>query len=405
MKLTPSVLAVLATMTGAQSFTAASLFVIPAIAPEIANDLGVSTTLVGLQVSIVYFGAMTASIIAGGFSTRWGPTRTLQISLALGALGLGLATTQFISAIAIGSVLIGWGYGLAGPPAGQILEAVASEHNRKFLFSIKQTSVPLGGVLAGLFGPSLSLFLGWQWTLIAFGIASLVVGALIQPYAAQHDQDRNFKYPLMTTPLSDIALVLRGVKLRWITLSGFFFAATQFTLTTYLVSLLVQDLGFGLVAAGFCLSIFQISAVLGRIILGIIADRLQSGIGLLFITYLIGTCLVTLLVFMSDKWPVPLIYLCLIFLGATGAGWNGMFVGEIVALAPRQTTARAIGGAFVFIFAGALVGPSLFVAAYSQIGIYTHTISIIAFSAAIGCMCCFMAVHADLVSTEKSVLK
>ena len=48
-------LAVLGLATAVHALSAASLFVIPAIAPDMAKALGASTELVGIQVAIVYF--------------------------------------------------------------------------------------------------------------------------------------------------------------------------------------------------------------------------------------------------------------------------------------------------------------------------------------------------------------
>ncbi|MEK9595389.1 MAG: hypothetical protein VW057_05460, partial [Rhodospirillaceae bacterium] len=56
---------------------------LPSIAPKVADDLGITASLIGYQVLIVYLGAMTTSLMAGGFVSRWGPWRTCQLSLVM----------------------------------------------------------------------------------------------------------------------------------------------------------------------------------------------------------------------------------------------------------------------------------------------------------------------------------
>lgn len=382
---------VLAATTGMQTLAANSLFVMPAIAPAIAADLALPAALIGYQVSIVYLGAMIMSVMAGSLSAIWGPVRTAQAGLLLGVAGLLLATVPHLAAFAVAALLIGMGYGLINPPSVNMLEKVSSPGNRGMLFSIKQTAVPLGGIIAGLVGPPVALLYGWQAALLVCAAMSLVMIAMVQPFARRFDNDRDRALRLRDSPFRDIGLVWRERVLRWITLSAFFFAAVQFTLTTYLVTLLVEDVRLGLVAAGLALSVFQLSAVAGRLAWGALADLTRSGLQVLLVAYLLALASILPLIFMTKQWSMALIYLCLGVLGAAGAGWNGVFVGEIVHLAPPESSGRAIGGAFAFTFAGALVGPSAFAITHHWLGLYTHTMVLLAAFAAAGCVCCALA--------------
>ena len=63
---------------------------LPSIAPNVAADLGIDASLIGYQVLAVYLGAMTTSLMAGGFTSRWGPWRTCQVSLAMFVLAISM---------------------------------------------------------------------------------------------------------------------------------------------------------------------------------------------------------------------------------------------------------------------------------------------------------------------------
>jgi len=63
------------------------------------------------------------------------------------------------------------------------------------VFSIKQTGVPAGGMLAGALVPGLLLLAGWQGALLAVAAACLACVGLAQPLRAALDAGRQ-PYPV-----------------------------------------------------------------------------------------------------------------------------------------------------------------------------------------------------------------
>src|SRR3989338_6602494 len=88
-----------------------------AIAPELARAFDVPASLIGFQVSIVYLGAIITSGVGGLPIKRWGALRTSQFALAFGGLGIALMTASSLASLALGSLLVGFGYGLTNPAA------------------------------------------------------------------------------------------------------------------------------------------------------------------------------------------------------------------------------------------------------------------------------------------------
>ena len=385
-------LLVLVVTIGIQAFASNSIFVMPMMATELAFSLESSAAFIGYQVSIVYLGAMLSSMVAGSLTHRLGAVRAGQLGLLIGAGGLTLATIPWLPSFVTASLVIGAGYGLINPPSSQMLDSVAHAGNRGLLFSLKQTAIPIGGILAGLMAPPVATAFGWQAVLLVGAGMSISMAILLQPLGKHITSFRDPTWKMTGTILTDIRLVWAHPTLRWITLSAFCFAAVQFTLTTYLVTLLVEDMKVSLVAAGFGFSIYQVSAIIGRLGWGAIADRADSSLWVLAGVYVISVLSILPFMFLTGGFSLILLYVGLAILGASSAGWNGIFVSELASLAPKEEIARTIGAAFVFTFAGALIGPSSFAAAYLMLASYTETVSVIALFAILGSVFCFLAI-------------
>ena len=245
---------------------------LPSIAPNVAADLGIDASLIGYQVLAVYLGAMTTSLMAGGFTRR----RTCQVSLAMFVLAISMIISGHLVLIALGSFTVGLGYGLANPPAASILTRIATPQNQALIFSIRFTGVPLGGVIAGLAGPQLALTYGWQASLaMPLGLIA-ISGLLMQPLRARWDQKRQADAPIWRPPLTDVRLAFQYPTVKWLCFTGLFLAAVQLSLTSFTVTVLVEDIGHDLVTAGIALSCIQVAGVVGRVTWGWLADRSQS---------------------------------------------------------------------------------------------------------------------------------
>src|SRR3546814_20951510 len=105
---------------------------------------------------------MASSLLAGGFVRRFGAIRASQIGLLLCAAGVAISVLPSPISMAIGAVLIGRGYGPITPASSHLLARSTPAHRLSFVFSVKQTGVTLGGVLAGLIVPGLSGLHGLQ---------------------------------------------------------------------------------------------------------------------------------------------------------------------------------------------------------------------------------------------------
>ena len=368
--MTPAWLA-LAITTAIQSLVSMAVLTLPVMAPVVAQALGTSATYTGLYVALVYVGAIVASLAAGNAVGRFGAIRVSQAGLVLCAAGLALSALPSLPAIAAGAVLIGLGYGPITPASSHLLVRTTPAHRMSVVFSIKQTGVPLGGVLAGAIVPGVMLWAGWQGALLAVAAANLGCAALAQPLRADLDSDRDAGKRLALGNLAGpLRLVLSHPALRMLAGCSFAFSITQLSFTAYLVTYLDATLAFGLVTAGITLSLAQLGGVGGRVFWAYVADRWLGARRMLVILSVLMTATALGTALLHPGLPVPLVMAVLVVFGASAIGWNGIYLAEVARRAPAGQAGLATGGTLAFTFFGVVLGPPLFGALSGMFGTY-----------------------------------
>jgi MFS family permease len=365
--------------TAAQMVVAMSNIVLSTIAPKVAESLGVAPVLVGYHVGLTFGAAAVASIYGGIVVLRLGAARTTQLSMVSSVIGLSLLALPHVGFIALGSLFIGTGMGFASPAASHLLVKHASPGRRNLLFSIKQTGVPLGGVIIALTAPVLAVTVGWRWSLAmiaAVGVATLII---TERARVDWDSDRRPMGSLRSTPFGGVPLVWRQKALRWVALAAVLFSSIQRILLTFTVIYLVAEGGYGLVEAGIMLSVAQVGGATSRIPWGWLADRLRSGLAVLTLICAIMIVSSIALILLEASWPKPLVYGLFFLLGASCVGWNGIVHAECARLSPPGMISLAAGGMSFFVFGGVMFGPPVFAVAYATIGSYGGTFWLMVF--------------------------
>jgi MFS family permease len=341
------------------------------MAPVATRDLGVSSAAVGYYIAIAYAGSMLGSAAAGGWVARFGPIRVSQAGLALCLAGLLLAASGRAPLVLLGGFVIGLGYGPTTPASSVILVRAAPPSMFSLTFSIKQTGVPAGGVLAGAIVPWLVLAAGWQWTTVAIGAACFVLAVLIAPVRPAYDVGLNPHAPVsLRAVLAPVALVAGHARLREMAVTSFVYGGVQITLVTYLVTFLVDSFAVSLVLAGAVMAVSQVASVAGRIVWGVLADRAvtrRTMLGLLGLG-MGASAMATLAA--SPAWPGWLLFVFASAFGATAVGWNGVYLAEVARVAPQGQVSQATGGCLFFTFLGVVLTPLAFNAVLSLGGGY-----------------------------------
>lgn len=386
----PSVVAVVAATTAAQVAGAMGAAVFPVIAPELARTLDVQASLIGYQMSLIYGAALLGSMLFTWMVVRYGGCRTTQIGMACCIAGLAIGFHSSIAALVVTSVFIGIAMSINLPAAAHLLFRFSPPQHRNFIFSLKQTGVPLAWALMALVAPAITLAWGWRWALALVLVSALVTLLAMQPVRERWDDDRRADLPVQARVFEGVQLVWRLPALRWLGVAAFGMAFVQLCVSTFTVVMLVDEAGYTLIEAGLMLSVAQIAGVTGRIAWGWLADRTGDSLRVLqgLSSGMLLCCMV--IVFLRPGWPVPLTALLFALLGATAIGWNGLYTAEVARRSPPGQVSVVTGGAMVWNFGGILAGPAAFTLIYAWLGSYARAYGTMAVVA----MVILLALHA-----------
>jgi dipeptide/tripeptide permease len=339
-------------------------------APLLLQRLTLGPATVGLFVALVYLGAMFATQIGAFVVRRWGPIRASQLALLCSALGLLLLATPLLPLVALGAVFIGLGYGPITPASSEMLSRTTDPRHYSVVFSIKQTGVPLGGVIAGLAVPALAGLGGAVGAMVGVAVLCGVAALSAAPLSRELDRGRDpdARWPSPRQVLAPTRLVATHAVLRALAMCSFIFSMVQVSLTSYMVSFLTGDLRWSLAAAGAALAASQVAGVVARISWGFVSDR-WLGPRRTLLTLALGMATCSLLMpWLDPLSPTPLVVALLCFFGATAVGWNGVYLGTVARLAPAGQAGTATAGALFFTFFGVVIGPPMFGAAGMALG-------------------------------------
>jgi MFS family permease len=344
-----------------QAFASMAILAIPVIAPALSPMLEIPPLFVGFYIGIVYGGAIVGSLLAGTGVQMLGAIRLSQTGLALNAAGLVLSCTGSVPTMILGAFLLGLGYGPITPASSHLLSQSTPAHRMSLVFSLKQTGVPLGGMLAGALVPLLMTLVGWRFSLLFVALCCVACIAIAQALRGRLDsrsaRATSFNLNQLFQP---VLLIARQPKLRTLATCSFFFSAVQLCLTTYTVIYLNSELRFGLVAAGFALAVCQFAGIIGRLIWGHISDL---GLGpfrtLAVLAIVIALCCIATACLQFTT-PKAIVLALLVVFGGSAIGWNGVFLAEVARQAPPGAASAATGGASAITFLGVVVGPPIF---------------------------------------------
>lgn len=349
-------------------------------APVLLLRLQLGPAAVGIFVALVYFAAMFATQIGAFAVRRWGPIRASQLALLCTAAGIALLASPLLPFVAVGALLIGLGYGPITPASSHMLARTTDPRHYSLVFSIKQTGVPLGGALAGLIVPPLVALGGAVGALVGMTALCVIAALCAAPLAKELDRDRDQKtpWPRPSQTLHPMHFVVGDPMLRTLALCSLIFSIVQVSLTSYMVSYLTGHLHWSLGEAGAALAASQVAGVGARIGWGFVSDRwFGPRVTLLALTIAMAICGLLMPLITPSSPAGPIVVLLCVY-GATGVGWNGVYLATVARIAPAGQAAIATAGTLFFTFFGVVVGPPVFGAVGSALGSLGWAFSLLA---------------------------
>lgn len=331
---------------------ALTVWIVSAVSPLMRADLGMTEERLGLGVSTYFAVSALVAWMGGGLSDRIGARRTLTTGVACSlaaVVGLVWLAGSWIHVVGL-LALAGVGSAIIQPATNHAIVRAVRAPRHGLALGLKQASVPMATLLAGVGVPTLAVTLGWRWAFTvpaAAGLAFLVVRGRLpdgrRPRArladAQPADGSGVRLPLVLTAVAG------GVGV------GAVSAATAF-LVPYLVA---EGTSEG--TAGWVLALASLAGVTMRVLNGWRADASETSSVTMIATLLgLGAIGAVAVGVAPSVWITGLG--AMLMVGA-GWGWNGLLVLAIVRAYPA-TPGLATGISQVGIRGGGALGPGAF---------------------------------------------
>ncbi|MGD1872516.1 MAG: MDR family MFS transporter [Mastigocoleus sp.] len=169
------------------------------------NQIGLTTTAVGLAIGFSSISGIVGRILGGSFSDSrfWGRRRTLLLSAAISAVGsFVLATTFDFVTLIIGNLISGMGAGLYWPATESVVADITPEQHRREAFAMTRladnlglgTGIAVGGILVAATGSYRFLFvIDGASFLIFFVVVYFAIKETYQPQSSSQQQEQKLE--------------------------------------------------------------------------------------------------------------------------------------------------------------------------------------------------------------------
>jgi predicted MFS family arabinose efflux permease len=345
---------------------------LPALAPLIRADLELSRQQAGSFVSAFYVGSVLTSLPAGWVADRVGVRWMLLVGQGLTAGCFGLMTlAPGYPALMTSVLLAGLAFGAVNPTSTKGVLIWFPARSRATVVGIKQAGFPLGGALGALLLPALAGRVGWRGALGA-AAGLMVASALAAGLAYREPPAVRTEGVAPATTGPRLAAVLGSRPIWLVSIATLLFSGVQVSWISFMPLYLSEAAGLSIVAAGAVLGQAQVTGALGRILFGVLSDRLFGGRRLVV---LLGAGAATALLCAATAWvgpgtPGPFLWGLALAFGLTGIGWNGVHHTLLAEIAGRESAATAVGLCLAVSSVGVIVGAPLFGLAADRLRTY-----------------------------------
>lgn len=357
------------TFVGQSSNALAGQAIAP-LAPLFQPELGLTKSEVGFFSVAVYIGAWCVLLVSGLATDRLGVRRMVCLGqLVTGVLLVTMALVgSFFQALLV-MFLAGMGRGLTAPGLSKAIMDWFPPNARGTAMGIKQTSVPIGGIITASTLPALGLAFGWRIA-IAFAGVVIIANALVN--AALYRDPSSPSQSSVRRPDMRVGLgeVIRSRPLWVVSLVAGVFSMVQVALQTYLALYFsevvlvdsVPDEATRIVMAGGYLAFCQVGGVVARVFWGVISDRFFRNwrMAVLAIIGIVATLVSLPMALCGAGSPLWLMTAIVFVYGATVIGWGGLYLAMAVETAGKRHAGTGVGFSMTVMQFGNVAGAPAF---------------------------------------------
>jgi MFS family permease len=330
---------------------------IPSLTGFIKADLGISAAAAGLAVSAFTFGRIFGAYAAGEAADRIGERRVLIFgSLATGAL-VGIGASLPLAALFPVLVLGGVASAASTPAGGRLVLVAFPREQRGLALGLRQTGIPIGGLIAAALLPWIAHEWGWRWSLaIAGAIAAVAVLPLVLAAVERVELPHVREERRLTTNPA------RNRNIWLLTAWGCLVVSGQYALLAFLALDLHQSAGLRLATGSLLVAVAQAAGIVGRVAWGAVSDRaLRYGRKpLLLVLTVVGLIGTLALLGTPRSAPVTAFIPVAALAGLALIGYQGLMVTMVAEAAGPQRAGAATGFSVTFVAASIAISPSLY---------------------------------------------
>ncbi len=338
--------------------------------PVIRHDLALSATQFGLLASAYAAAQGLFGLPVGGVIDRIGVRHALvaaNVLVGVGALLLSLAGGFVAAVFAMG--VTGLAYSFVNPATSKGVFLWFPPNRRGTAMGIKQTGVPLGGILGAALG-ALATQVEWRALLyVVAAAAALAALASVSLPGGTKDAGGRARFNLLT----DIRAVLTDRNLNIFNLGVGFYQAGQFNFLTYITLFMREALQASQPLAAACLGMAQAASAAGRLGWGAVSDFLFRGRRkpVLVIMGSVGLGSFVLMSVITFGWDIRIAVTLAVVIGLTVPAYVALVQNIVVEAAEPRLAATAVGYNRIYAAAGATLGPPVFGATVDLTGGYS----------------------------------
>lgn len=317
-----------------------------ALGPRLRADLDLTETGLGAVIGVFYVATSISARFGGRLADDIGwarASRLAAVGSALSLLGIAVAGRSLVALVVL-LATSGASLGVAMPASSAAISREMPPHRQAVLFGIKQTALPVAGILAGLSVPLVALTVGWRWAYAGAAALAAAVVVLIPGGSPRGERVSRAARPVLA----------RRRVLAAIAIGGGSAAMSVGSLAAFVVIAAVES-GMDEGSAGVLVAVASALGLLIRVGGGWAADRAGSR-GFLPVSVMLAVGALGFLLLAGQQ--VPTVIVGTIIAYGAGWGWPGLFYFGVAAHHPA-TPGSATGFVQVGVSGGGAIGPLL----------------------------------------------
>ncbi|MED2864321.1 MFS transporter [Bacillus thuringiensis] len=327
------------------------------------EEYALTNTEGGLLVSVVNIGPLFCMLFVGRLLDQY--NEKLLISISSFLLGGSFLLTNMVNGfngLLFVLLLVGTFYSVSQPGGSKVIMKWFRKENRGLAIGIRQAGIPIGGTLAGVLIPFLTIKYNMAYAVNSIACICIIGGFLFfifykEPYIQEKVKQERIKLSFWM----QLKEVMCKKELYAIYITGICMISLQMVLVGHFIKFLVIEQSITPILAGKVFSVMFFSGMVGRVILAATSDLFYKGNRRtpLFITVCISIFFILILV-MSIHTITNVLYGVSALLGFFSIGWFSLFIAEVAESASEESVGMTVSFALTLNQIAIIVAPALF---------------------------------------------